>query len=482
MVNTDNIRIFNYINYITLACIVPIGYFAPMGEWLLVSFLALATIVKLMLNNFKLNFYNFYIILILIFLFIISSLWSVNPGRTIEVIGPTSGIVISIYIILNISASNMIKNIDNLIGIPLLLTSLCIFLDLVFNTEIRSSLALLAGDKPTSESGNFSRGIIILTMLLPISVSLFINNKKYILAFIVLVLVSTVIFLGPNESAKIALIGSYFSALIIYFLGPRSFTVFGILSLIIIIFSPLISSLVFPKIGHLDKEVEIMVSCVNSYDIKPLSSKDKKFSDIRSRIIINNKLKSNKSIAPSLLEFKKLELGSPVSKEMAKLLHDNNIRCTKIIKWQKSSQGSSIIHRLLIWEYVAKEILKRPILGHGLGTSRLIGQNIILKVPNTTQEIKGGIPLHPHNNFLEIWLELGLLGTIIISLLWIKIIQLGKSIRKNSYIIGTGVCTSIVTIFVMCNLSFGAFQAWWMASIGLIFLVIFQSYKQKKSI
>ena len=378
---------------------------------------------------------------------------------------------ISIYIVLNLAASNIIKNIDNLVGIPLLLTSLCIFLDLVFNTEIRSSLALLVGDEPTSESGNFSRGIIILTMLLPISVSLFINNKKYILAFIVLVLVSSVIILGPNESAKIALISSYFAALIIYFLGPKSFTIFGILSLIIIFFSPLISGIMLAKIAHLDKEVEEIDTCIDSRNYK--------FADIRSTIIKND---NNKSIALSILEFEKLELNSYVSKEMTKLFEENNVLCSRILKWQETRQGGSIIHRLLIWEYAAKEIFKRPIFGHGLGTSRLIGQNIILKIPHTTEKIKGGIPLHPHNNFLEIWLELGLLGTIIVSLIWMKIIRLGKNIRKNSYILGTGACTSIVTIFIICNLSFGAFQAWWMASIGLIFLVIFQSYNQKKSI
>ena len=51
-----------------------------------------------------------------------------------------------------------------------------------------------------------------------------------------------------------------------------------------------------------------------------------------------------------------------------------------------------LIHRILVWEYVEKEIVKKPIFGHGLGTSRLIGQNIILNVPNSNQEIKGGIP------------------------------------------------------------------------------------------
>ena len=84
----------------------------------------------------------------------------------------------------------------------------------------------------------------------------------------------------------------------------------------------------------------------------------------------------------------------------------------------------------------------------------------------------GGIPLHPHNNFLEIWLELGLIGIITISIIWIKVILLGFKIRKKSYIIGTGVCSLIITIFVISNLSFGVSQAWWMASIGLIFLLI----------
>ena len=55
MINTNNSIIFSYINYLTIACIVPIGYFAPMDEWLLLSFFALSTIIKLILNNFKLE-------------------------------------------------------------------------------------------------------------------------------------------------------------------------------------------------------------------------------------------------------------------------------------------------------------------------------------------------------------------------------------------------------------------------------------------
>ena len=481
MLNINNNIVFKYFNYFTLACIIPIGYFAPLGEWLLISVFAISTIIVSLSNRFKINLDNFYIILIFISLFIISYFSSINTHRTMEVIGPTLGIILSIYIILNASRFLIIKNLDSIIGIPLLLTSLCIFSDLVLNTEIRSSLALLVGDKPTSESGNYGRGIIILTMIFPISFALFIKNKKYIIACITLGLVSATVIIGPNESAKIALLCSFFSALIIYFLGPKSFIMFGIFSLIIIIFIPLISHFIIPTITTLNKEVENIQLCTKSR----ISDRDydygKTFDSLRAKgwpksVMIKNELiKYNKYVSQAILDFEKLAIGTTVPKEMVKLLNDNNIMCSTTLQWQQTKAGGSIIHRLLVWEYVAKEILNKPLLGHGLGTSRFIGQNVILNVPNTNLEIEGGIPLHPHNNFLEIWLELGLFGIIMIALIWIKIIKIGKNIRNNSCVLGTGVCSSIVTIFVLCNLSFGASQAWWMASIGLIFLIIFQS-------
>ena len=124
--------------------------------------------------------------------------------------------------------------------------------------------------------------------------------------------------------------------------------------------------------------------------------------------------------------------------------------------------------------------MNKPLFGNGIGTSRLIGQNIILDIPNSKLEIKGGIPLHPHNNFLEIWLELGIIGISIISFVWFRIIKFGYYLRKQSFILGTGACTSIVTIFIICSLSFGFFQAWWMSSLGLIFLIISQTCSIKK--
>jgi len=405
MTNTHFSRTFNYINYTILACIFPVGYFAPLGEWLIISVLAISTIIKFLLNRSKVSLDNYYTPLIAILLILISCFYSINPYRSLEALPSAIGMIITIYLVLRISSRDVINNLDNIIGIPIIITSLCLFLDIFFNTEIRSSLALLAGDSPTSESGNFSRGITVLTMVMPISVALFINNKKYLFAIVILILITLIVMFGPNGSSKVALLCSYFTALIVYFLGKKSFFYFGAVSLLWILFSPFIAIKVAPVVKNINYEI-------------------------------------------------------------------------KLQPWQETSSGGSIVHRLLVWEYVGNTLLQKPIIGHGIGTSRLIGQNIIFNIPYTNREIKGGIPLHPHNNFLEIWLELGLLGALIISLIWIKIIKFGISIRKNSYILGTGVCTSIVTMFVMCNLTFGAFQAWWMASLGLIFLIIMKASEQ----
>ena len=150
---------FNFINYFTLACIIPIGYFAPLGEWLLLSLLSISTLLNMFINTTKINFNNFFIYIISILIIFTSYFFSISPERSYEVIGPILGLIFAIFIIINITSKNKILNIENFVGIPLIY--LFAFLDMILNTEIRSNLAMLAGDAPTSRSANFGRGIII---------------------------------------------------------------------------------------------------------------------------------------------------------------------------------------------------------------------------------------------------------------------------------------------------------------------------------
>jgi len=392
---------------------IPMSYFAPIGEWLLISILAIISLFKYIYKPIKINFSNIFLFIIISLIFYFSYIFSINNTRSLEVLGPNLGIIFSVFVILILTSNNKIKKLEKFIGISILITSFIIICDLTIQTEIKTNLASLVGDNPSSESANFSRGILILTMLMPIVTSILFNKKKYLYGSILLFIISIIILIGPNHTAKIALICSLIAAITIYIFGPRSFIFFGLVSGLIILFIPLISLKIFPSIGKYEKSIEY----------------------------------KNRS-------------GDKSFRRMA---------------WQETSTGGSVIHRLLVWEFAGKEILKKPLFGHGIGTSRLIGQNIILNIPNTNSEIKGGIPLHPHNNFIEIWLELGIIGITIISFIWFKIIKYGYYLRKQSFILGTGACTSIVAMFIICNLSFGFFQTWWMSSLGLIFLIIQQT-------
>ena len=69
-------------------------------------------------------------------------------------------------------------------------------------------------------------------MLMPILVAALINTKKVILALIIFFLVSSIVIIGPNDTAKLALFASVIAAIIIYIFGPKSFIGFGIIAIL----------------------------------------------------------------------------------------------------------------------------------------------------------------------------------------------------------------------------------------------------------
>ena len=72
----------------------------------------------------------------------------------------------------------------------------------------------------------------------------------------------------------------------------------------------------------------------------------------------------------------------------------------------------SAAHRLLIWSFVGDRIAEHPLAGWGLNSSRAI--------PGGKDPIEPGaswLPLHPHNAPLQLWLELGVPGAVLLALL-----------------------------------------------------------------
>ncbi|ONG47392.1 hypothetical protein BKE38_23525 [Pseudoroseomonas deserti] len=137
----------------------------------------------------------------------------------------------------------------------------------------------------------------------------------------------------------------------------------------------------------------------------------------------------------------------------------------------------SAIHRLVIWHFGAGRAAERPLLGWGMEASRALpggddrpeaARLAALGVTSPglrdwfAQPHVKLMPLHPHNGPLQLRLELGTVG----SLLAAAAVML-LAMQAGLLPLGAGVLGSLVSGYVTFLASFGAWQSWWLCSLGL---------------
>ena len=101
--------------------------------------------------------------------------------------------------------------------------------------------------------------------------------------------------------------------------------------------------------------------------------------------------------------------------------------------------GNSVLplsgmNRLITWKFTSQKIMEKPLLGWGLRTSRILpggGEkyDVVRVRENGRRDVVSRdffVPLHPHNQFLQIWLELGALGAVAFALAGVFIIRIGR--------------------------------------------------------
>jgi O-antigen ligase len=129
-------------------------------------------------------------------------------------------------------------------------------------------------------------------------------------------------------------------------------------------------------------------------------------------------------------------------------------------------KGSGV-HRLVIWNFVAKRIVEHPLAGWGLDTARLVpgGQD---RIPVQTRlglmnaEL---LPLHPHNGALQWWLELGLPGALMGAAL---VLLVARSIPIAWGRLEAAALTALLAAaLTITMLSYGVWQFWWLAALWL---------------
>jgi len=128
---------------------------------------------------------------------------------------------------------------------------------------------------------------------------------------------------------------------------------------------------------------------------------------------------------------------------------------------------NSATSRLIIWQFATQHIFEKPLLGWGLNTARKIpgsGEKYTLKVDTAAGKNiilfeESFMPLHPHNAALQIWLELGAVGALIVAIFgWLFIRKL-ENMHTDPVIFGV-----VISILAFNFISFGAWQSWWIAT------------------
>ena len=145
----------------------------------------------------------------------------------------------------------------------------------------------------------------------------------------------------------------------------------------------------------------------------------------------------------------------------------------------------SVYPRLVIWQYASNLIMNKPLVGHGIRTSRGLSKTDtkITFLYRDNGEINLGntetIPLHPHNGVIQIWLELGVGGAILGLILILCILW---SINKSSAPqVGKALAFAALTSSIcLVSVSYGLWQSWWLVSLWLQGLLVTLSLASNK--
>lgn len=138
--------------------------------------------------------------------------------------------------------------------------------------------------------------------------------------------------------------------------------------------------------------------------------------------------------------------------------------------YQEGAKDSAV-HRLVIWNFTSSKIMEHPILGYGLRAGRKVpGGDRTIMLPQNGRLVPHLLfSMHPHNGALEWWLELGLpgaaLGALVVFLLFRWPQRITEPVTRA---LAVG---QLVTAFGIFNLSFGAWQVWWLVTLVLAALV-----------
>lgn len=122
----------------------------------------------------------------------------------------------------------------------------------------------------------------------------------------------------------------------------------------------------------------------------------------------------------------------------------------------------SWVWRMEIWTYVSGLIKEKPLFGYGLDASRPLNGEMVLD----GYQIET-LPMHPHNASLQVWLETGLIGAVLLACVLVFTggrIASAPRLSRPQAIAASWVLVTYVSLVLF---SYGVWQEWHQAAMAL---------------
>jgi O-antigen ligase len=124
--------------------------------------------------------------------------------------------------------------------------------------------------------------------------------------------------------------------------------------------------------------------------------------------------------------------------------------------------------RLEIWRFAEARISEKPISGWGLDGGRSFAGELSRIGEFTFQSL----PLHPHSASLHVWLETGAIGAGLAAVAILTVAaSVARALAGDRFRLAAA-AGAMAAIGVIWNVSYGAWQEWWMAAPFLVAALI----------
>jgi hypothetical protein len=137
---------------------------------------------------------------------------------------------------------------------------------------------------------------------------------------------------------------------------------------------------------------------------------------------------------------------------------------------------SSWIMRLEIWTFTGERVREALWFGHGLDAARIISgeSQIMVMVDGTlTEHSFELLPQHPHNAALQVWLETGIVGTVLLAFSLVAIGARVAMAPRLTKIQAIGVAWVFTVYVCLIFFSYGVWQEWHQGAVALAATAVF---------